>query len=218
MIFGTPTIVTNGLILHLDAGNRMSYAGSGRVWRDLSGNGYDNSSTQALNTLPSYNTTSQGYFTFNGTSQYVSSSYNQPAYTSATSFTWNVWVNPATVATAAPILGNRGGAELVFTKLTPQSFQYYSSTLNANLATNVWQNVCVVKNGSSFTEYINGYSVGQFTNATSKVATPFHIGGDPIAGEYFAGSISNVQVYNRALTNQEVIQNYNAIKSRYGLI
>ena len=209
-----PAIIRDGLVLSLDAADKNSYIGSGTIWRDLTANNYSGS----LANTPTFNSANGGYFTFSGTNQYITTSYTQPAYGTGTSFTWNVWTNPTVSAeTTRPIIGNRGGAELIFTKLTRGAFEYYPFVMSVVLTTGVWQNVCVVKNGTSFTYYLNSVSTAVGSSTATKTATPFYIGGDPTSSEYFAGNVSNVMIYDRALSPEEIVQNYNAQKSRFNL-
>jgi len=205
-------IVTNGLILALNAADKNSYPGSGTTWRDLSGNNYAGS----LVNSPTFSSTNGGNITFNGTNQYTSTTYSQPAYGTSTSFTWNVWVNPGAGATTAPIVGNRGGS-LVFTKLTRNAFEYYPLVIPTVLTAGVWQNACIVKNGTNFTYYLNNISAAVSSSSATQTSVPFFIGGDNTAAEYFVGSVAITQVYDRALSVTEIAQNYNALKSRFGL-
>ena len=90
---------------------------------------------------------------------------------------------------------------------------------------NVWQNICVIYDGTqggtdNMKMYVNGIQVGSrdldqpdFLNS----AMPFFVGGDPTAGEFATARIGQVSIYNRALTTQEITQNFNALKGRYGL-
>ena len=213
-ISGGPNVIRDSsLMLELDTVDRNSYPGSGTTWSDLSGNAYN---ATLINT-PSYNSSYGGTLNFNGGSTYASTTYAQPAYSTGSSFTWNLWVIPDVSSGLAPIIGNRGGAELIFTKLTFQAFQYYPAILTHGMTSGVWQNICVVKNGTTLTYYQNGISVTSTTSTVTKTSVPFYIGGDPVAGEYATCTVSNVQVYNRALSATEIQQNYNALKSRYGL-
>ena len=206
-------IVTNGLVLALDAADRNSYVSGSTTWNDLSGNNYSGSLVNGV----SYNSSFGGVLNFNGGNQYTSLTYVQPAYGTGTSFAWNLWIIPDAASGTTPIIGNRGGAELIFTKLTFQAFEYYPTSLSYNMTSGVWQNICVVKNGTTLTYYQNGISVASTTSSTTKASAAFYIGGDPVAGEYSTSTISNVQVYNRALSATEILQNYNAQKSRFGL-
>ena len=95
MIFGTPNIVTNGLILYLDAANRISYPGSGTTWADLSAN----VSSLTLTGTPTYSVDNQGILVFNGSTQYASiASYTD--LIAAGNFSIDVWINPASIALA----------------------------------------------------------------------------------------------------------------------
>ena len=109
--------------------------------------------------------------------------------------------------------------------MTPTRFEWkYPNHLDnsTDVTQNQWQNICIVKNGSSFTYYKNGSSIDTMTSTHSKNHTlesynPFYLGGDPSYGENPACRISIVAVYDAALTASEVLQNYNATKGRYGL-
>lgn len=213
MAVASTSIVTNGLVLNLNAGDTSSYPGTGALWYDISGNGY----TGSLINGPTFNSANGGSFAFNGTNQYTTTTYTQPAYGAATSFTWNVWVNILNLANPnSPIIGNRG-TTLAFTKITKVAFEYYPLNMLHTLTQNVWQNICIVKNGTSFTYYKNNAVIATATSSATQASSPFYIGGDAPANEYYEGSVANIQVYNRALSATEITQNYNAQKSVYGL-
>ena len=212
-------IITTNLVLHLDAGNSSSYSGSGTTWTDLTGNGNNGTLVNGV----SYSSSDGGYLSFDGSNDRVDfSTYVQPAYTSSTSFTWLIWVYPTSYSNNDVIMGNRviSGTN-VWTKLTPTRFEWkYPNHLDnsTDVTQNQWQNICIVKNGSSFTYYKNGSSIDTMTSNHSKNHTnPFYLGGDPSYGENPACRISIVAVYDAALTASEVLHNYNATKGRYGL-
>ena len=211
-------IVTDGLVLCLDASNTKSYPGSGTTWTDLTGNGNDGTLVNDV----SYSSSDGGYLSFDGSNDRVDfASYVQPAQTSSTSFTWFIWVYPISYSANDVIMGNRNiSGENVWTKLTPSRFEWqYPNHLDSGTAMtdNQWQNICITKNGSSFTYYKNGSSIDTMTSTASKDANPFHIGGDPTYGENPSCRISVVAVYDTALTAAEVLQNYNVYKKRYNL-
>jgi hypothetical protein len=160
---------------------------------------------------------SGGTIAFDGTNQYTSfSTYTQPAQTSATSFTWNVWIFSNTT-TSSPILGNRfGGAS--WTKYTGFGFEYNSvqNVLTGGTTNGVWRNMSIHKNNTSFSLYRDGSLISTGTNTGSTSSLPFYIGGDP-GGEFFNGFVSIVQIYNRSLSSTEVLQNYNAQRSRFNI-
>ena len=217
-----PSIVTDGLVLCLDAANTKSYSGSGTTWTDLTGKGNDGTLINGVSYVPN---TNRGYFDFDGTNDRVDfSTYVQPAYTSSTSFTWFIWIYPFETNNNDVIMGNRNiSGSNVWTKLTPKRFEWnYPDHMNedgsgTNVTTNQWQNICITKNGSSFTYYKNGSSAETMTSTQSKNYTnPFYLGGDPTYGENPQCRISMVAVYDIALTAAEVLQNYNALKGRFG--
>ena len=210
-------IITTNLVLHLDASNSSSYSGSGTTWTDLTGNGYNGTLINGV----TYNSGDGGYLDFDGSNDRVDfSSYVQPAHTSSTSFTWFIWVYPSETNTDDVIMGNRNvSGSNKWTKLTPRRFEWnYPDHLDGtgtNVTTNQWQNICITKNGSSFTYYKNGSSIDTVTSSASKDSNPFYLGGDPVYGEYTNCRISIVAVYDAALSASEVLQNYNATKSNY---
>ena len=215
--------VTDGLVLYLDAANTKSYSGSGTTWTDLTGKGNDGTLINGVSHVPN---TNFGYFDFDGTNDRVAfSTYVQPAYTSSTSFSWFIWVYPFNTNNDDVIMGNRSiTGSNVWTKLTPKRFEWkYPDHMNedgtgTNVTTNQWQNICITKNGSSFTYYKNGSSAETMTSTHSKNYTnPFYLGGDPTYGENPRCRISIVAVYDAALTASEVQQNFDATKGRYGL-
>jgi hypothetical protein len=210
-MFTGPNIVTDGLVLHLDAANTKSYPGSGTTWFDKSGRGNNGTLTNG----PTFSSGNGGSIVFDGTNDYALFSYMQPVYDSTVSFTWNIWVYPTVNAVSQVLMGNRGG-DLVFTKLTTSGFEYYPSGIGVSMPLNIWQNVCIVKNLTNFYYYRNSALISSFTSAITKVAKPFYIGGDPV-GEFSNSKIALAQIYNRALSASEILQNYNATKTRFGL-
>jgi hypothetical protein len=215
IIKNSPPIITSGLVFNIDFANTRSFPNrTGTNLYDLSGNNYSGSLVNG----PTYSLEGGGSLYFDGGNDYVSTSYMQPIYNTTTSFTWNLWTNPGNIAvnTAVGIIGSRG-QDLNFTKLTKTNFQYYPDQINYSMTSFVWQNICIVKNQTSLTYYRDGTVVGTTTALTVKPSPKlFYIGTDP-AEQPGTNSVSSVQVYDRALTLVEVLQNYNAQKSRYNL-
>ena len=92
-IRGGPDIITQGLVLHLDAADDNSYPGSGNTWYDLSGNSFHANA----NNLPSYSSLYNGCFLFNGTSNYFT--ITEPG--SLANFTVSCWVKPLLSSTGS---------------------------------------------------------------------------------------------------------------------
>ena len=218
---GAPVVNTN-LTVWLDAAQTTSYPGTGSTWTDLSGGG--NNGT--LVNTPTYSTDNGGYFSFgSGGSQRTSFTYQTPVQSAATAFTWNIWTYPVANSDSYVLMGYRGTTPLQFYKLTTQKFEMYPAEIFYAFTLNVWQNICVIYDGTqagtnNMKMYVNGTQVG-LRDADQPdlrvTAMPFFVGGDPDASEFATARISQVLVYNRALSTIEISQNYNAVRSRYGL-
>jgi hypothetical protein len=212
----SPQIVRDGLVLYLDAANIKSYPGSGTTWFDLSGIG--NNGT--LVNSPSFNSENRGYFAFDGINDYVSfSTYSQPIQDSTTSFTWNIWVYPLRNSFGDIYMGNRfDGGALVFNKLTSKNWEFFSSNFGGDVPLNKWLNITLVKNETSLLYYRNGVLHASIISSLSKPNQAFYIGGDPgTSSEFALAYISNVIIYHRPLSIQEVKQNFEALRGRYGI-
>ena len=210
--YGFGKTVTNGLVLSLDAADKNSYIGSGTTWRDLSGNNNNGS----LANTPTFSSINGGNIVFNGTNQYVSTTYIMPAQNTTTTFSWNCWVYPVRNTALDIFMGNRN-TTLNFIKLHSNNFEYYPLSFGGAMPLNQWQNICVVKNLTNFSYYRNGIQTATTSSSAALTANPFFIGGDNTANEYASGSIALARTYNRVLSATEITQNYNAQKSRFGL-
>jgi hypothetical protein len=205
----TPPIVTNGLVLHLDAGSRKSYAGSGTTWSDLSGQGKN----ETLIASPTFNSANQGYLTFNGTSQYVTSSADVSL---GTSYTIDIWCYPTNTLSTLWV-GVAGNYHinllngLIYSYVGSLSFITPSPLITANN----WYNIVVTRATTTYSAYVNGRSQGSVTTTWSTAFTITGLMGS--TGLFAAGNLAQVKAYNRVLTATEVAQNYNALKSRFGL-
>ena len=206
-----PKIVTNGLVLALDAANVKSYPGSGTAWTDMSGLGNNG----ALTNGPTFSSNNAGSIVFDGTNDYINfSTYSQPEYLTTTSFTWGIWVKTS-VNSVNPIMGNRVGSSWV--KITTANFEYSPTNLSGNVPLNLWSYVNAVKDTTNLRYYINASLIGSSTSSTTKASQVFYLGGDPSANELSQCSISVAHVYNRALSATEIQQNFNALRGRYGI-
>lgn len=230
--FGGSNTVTDGLVLWLDAANRKSYPGSGTSWLDLSGNGYNGTLTNG----PTFSSANNGSIVFDGIDDYVNLGLvNQ--LTNITNVSVNAWVYPVTSSTTvyvsrySNIVSNNGwststfaGSSLNMVKFAfggrESSVEYINATSSIELSINNWINITGTKSSSTWTIYVNGLSQGStiagsgvtnFDNNNlqvgSLVATGFFL--------YSPNRTATTQIYNRALSAQEVRQNYDALKSRY---
>ena len=222
-----PDINENGLILHLDAANVKSYPGSGTTWTDLSGNGNNGTLTNG----PTFNASNMGSIVFDGTNDYIyRSSLNNFNSSTYTILLWGKFVSVSSSGVLFSLGRSSGDADteaqlyynnsrLVYWDFAGSiAFNFIQSS--GTLSTNVYQYLGFTKNSTNGTFYINGYSSGTGTAAfDANISTnDFTIGAnirDSI--NYINGNISQFLIYNRVLTASEVLQNYNATKSRFGL-
>lgn len=225
MFYG-PKIITNGLVLYLDAANRNSYPGSGTTWTDLSGN----SNNGTLTNGPTFNAANMGSIVFDGTNDYIYrsslSNFNSSTYTillwgkfvsvSSSGILFNLGRSPSDANSEAQLYYNN--SRLVYWDYDgSMAFNFIQSS--GTLSTNVYQYLGFTKNSTNGTFYINGYSSGTGTAAfDANISTnDFTIGADIRDSiNYVNGNISQFLLYNRVLTASEVLQNYNAVKSRFG--
>ena len=225
--------VTSNLVLYYDPSNTSSYSGTGTIINDLSGNGLNGTMSNISFTSP--------YFTYNGTSSQISIPDNVLLEPGSGSWTMEVWVNQS-VAGNDVVLGkfDPGGlSQDVSYSIRTTSNSYYAQigsgsgsgpTLFVNSTTyvgtlNTWsQIVYVFKNGGTKTleTFVNGSSIGSVNHSLSSIlnsSNPLYIGSYN-GGEYsqwFDGKIGITRLYNSALTSSQVLQNFNADKSKYGL-
>jgi hypothetical protein len=231
-------IVTNGLVMYLDAGSRMSYPGSGTTWSDLSGN----KNSGSLVNSPTFDSNNQGNIVFNGTNNYMTAAGGIPSGTSL--FTLSFWVNFTSISGSfggsirAAVLasGNTVGTmEFVVQTIdntpgTPYLIYYghYGPggigscvALTPNMPLLQYHNIVLVRDGAASNKiYQNGVMLVNGNVSNNFTAGTFNIAAAPsqaLYAGYLNGRIANILRYNRALSDQEINQNYNATKTRFGL-
>ena len=216
---GSNNYITSGIVLSLDAANTASYPGTGTSWTDLSG--LNNNGTLINN--PTF---SNGSFSFNG-SNYI----NIPHSTSIAPSTGLITVTTWFKATATGSENNN----IIFNKENEYELSagggYITYAFRPNWAwvgrtafnINQWYQVTMTYDQLYQKMYVNGvekYSVSQTGTIGNAYSLDLRIGargapGGP--GSLFTGSIPILLIYNRALTAAEVLSNFNAQKSRFGL-
>ena len=222
----SPKIVTDGLLLYLDAANTRSYISGSTTWNDLSRSGINGTLVNG----PTFSSTNGGSIIFDGTNDYVDlgGSLNLKPTTSITVSTWirfNAMV--ADVRVLSDWHQNGATDRWIFYIANSNTVWWYLLT-NSSAASavpfspvllNTWYNFTGVYDGISQIFYVNGV----FHNSTPKTGNmntsnttqPVRLGGQGTAGGYHNGNISTTIIYNRALSATEVLQNYNATKGRY---
>jgi hypothetical protein len=222
----TPAVpVTSNLSLYYDPSNPSSYPGTGSTINDLSGNGLNGSMSGITFTSP--------YFTYNGTSSQVLVADNALLQPGSGDWTMEVWVNQS-VSGNYVVLGKfpTGGAASYAIRTV--STQYYaqlgssSGVLNSTFQVGTigtwYQLVYVFTNVADNTlqTFVNGSSIGSVGHSSASIVNttnPLYIGsynGGAFA-QWFNGRIGITRLYNAALTSTQVLQNFNADKSKYGL-
>jgi hypothetical protein len=224
MAFGNgPYIVTNGLVLALDAADRNSYPGSGTTWFDVSGN--NNHGT--LTNSPAFSTSGSGCISFDGVDDFVTMNSSTSLTTTTPTLIITCTNNSGTILAKGGYgshwnYGLTGVTSTTFkarnnnADLTSPSFS--SSTSAFNIYAMVW-------NGSAVLFYRNGIYGGSVSTNYSPSAQNslfLRIGcawnnNTSQNVEFYSGNIASVQIYNRALSATEIQQNYNATKSRFNL-
>jgi hypothetical protein len=214
----SPQITTNGLILALDAADKNSYPETGTTWYDLSGNGYQATMS---------NMTNSNWVTYNGVKAFETNDTNDQGFR-ITSFpfpqngrTYEIWLNSKSFSIGWQTWFDDGGGERVlFGTSTDSIFVYPSANFTGNLQTGTWYQLAYTMTGglnSTIVGYKNATSVGTSTYGYSIATsgTLFILGdaGSEITSCYCAIA----RVYNRVLSANELLQNYNATKTRFGL-
>jgi hypothetical protein len=233
-----PRIVTDGLTLCLDANAKRSYPGTGTTWFDLTPN-------QQNGSLSGLTFNSSGYFDSDGTDDVVGPStfdYDD----SGGAFTVCAWVNPDSLTNAnsySAIINRSDNSNHIFSLYMNKSaassnvgdmsawifddggtLRQHSASGNCILNVNEW-NFCVWRWRDNFGFTFDLFnSDGQATQTASSSyvsrkdsTSQFTIGRWRNSGYYFNGKIGCANLYNRKLSNAKVLQNYNSMKSRFGL-
>ena len=222
-----PNIIEKGLVLCLDAGNRKSYPGSGTVLKDLSGNENNGSLINGVG----FNSANKGGLVFDGVDDYAGL-LSSSTLGKSLNYTTSAWVNYRDTGYTSWMIicdsvnyGVGGGYMMWLNSDSPTSGKLLASWdgnwqyATIRIPPNKWTNVCISKNNNQLSFYINGqFDVTITYNFNSSLSdTNVDIGGSPRNNYPFNGTISNVQIYNRALSSTEILQNYNATKGRFRL-
>lgn len=211
-------IVTNGLVLNLDAAQRRSYPTTGSTWTDLSGNGNNGTLVNG----PTFNSANGGSIVFDGTNDKVSGSLS-----TINTWTMSVWFLSKNISSAlvyypfscAAFSGLGFGGTLDAS--TQNRWYFYDgasvfSNSSTSVVINTWYNLVVTKTSTSYNLYTNG-NFSMSATGLDLSYSQYALGARADNIWYVNGNIAQASIYNRVLSATEVSQNYNAIKSRFGL-
>lgn len=232
--FSDPALITDGLILNYDFGSAETYPGVGTLAQNLVGTGY----TGTLNNSPAYSTNGGGSIYLDGTNDYIGTGNNtalQP-----TNLTLELWFKLSVVLSSQPtaypllvdkyslsslsgyrLLFDRGVDELQFTMFNSVQDNAVAITgAGAKLSTN-WNCVHGTFDGTTTKIYLNGV----LQQTLSRTFTISYNNEDLYLGTYFEGSFqhyvnayfSRFLIYNRALSESEIAQNFNNMRNRFGV-
>ena len=220
-----PRTITDGLVLCLDAANPKSYPTTGTTWTDLSGLG----NTGTLVNGVGYSGDNLGSLVFDGVNDYISCGSPSTLDFGTNNFNSSCWVNVPSTSGAnwMGIMSRYVNGNGFWIQLNPSNRyvgfgwdggNYITSSTSAGGGQ--WKFISCQRTGSTSAEvYVNGSLVASSSSLPLKTSTGqnIDIGRIDISGRYTSGNIAQVQMYNRALNPQEIQQNYNALKGRYGL-
>jgi len=231
----SPKIVTDGLVLCLDAANPRSYPKSGTTWSDLAGS---NDGTMQNMDASNFSDEKRGALSFDGADELISVGNNSDLQITS-EITVSAWIkagvqnNMGIAGKYASTGGQRGYLIATNQSDSNQKITWYyqraagsfnsgdSLTSSSDVLDNSWHFVlCTFTPSVSAKIYIDGELDATDTvsiqSAIANNSARFEIGTHNEGSVFcFNGNISNVSIYNRALTADEVRQNYNATKRRF---
>jgi len=219
----SPNTVTDGLVLCLDASNQKSYPGSGTTWYDLTG--YFNNGT--LTNGPTFNSANGGNIVFDGIDDYANCG-NPLTFTLSFTIGFFFKTLSAGIAVISGIYNGSGADWWVGISSSKLNFSFGSPTKSditsiSTVNDNTWRYATCVydKSLNSTFLYLNGVLQSSSNTIPANVNQPagaLSIGRfGSTSSFYWPGSIALYQLYNRALSAAEILQNFNSTKTRFGL-
>lgn len=236
------SIVTNGLVLCLDAANQMSYVSGSTTWTDLSGLGNNGTLVNG----PTFNSGNGGYIVCNGVSDYIEVLDNPSLDFGSGSFTveywfrklatttgfdniwgpnkWNTGAVPGTNEWNLGIGNGSTGENNIYSFAIQSGSTSYGISSSDQLLLNTWYQLVGQRDGATLKTYLNGNltlnsTPSGMTTLTSvnNVGRNLRINNSNLNFYYTNADNAIVRIYNKALSADEVLQNYNATKSRFNL-
>jgi len=222
-----PKITTDGLVLCLDAAISKSYPGSGTTWYDLSGNGHNGTLVNGVG----FNSGERGSMTFDGTNDRINFATSPKFDFGTGNFSIQVWYNIQYHTTYHHFWTFGNQYHLAFKVSRPDNYDpiiyVYAGTngpssygtINALATLDKWQMANLVRDGDNVSIYIDADNKGTKTgwlNADIDGSTNAGAIGWGNASEYTKGNIAQVKIFNKALSSDEVLNNYDFTKATFG--
>jgi hypothetical protein len=216
-------ITTANLAYYIDAANLNSYDRLSNTFIDLT-NGVVNVS---LLKTPTFSSEVNGIVTFDGTANYGVMSKANVTVNPNNIWTLNMWIKPQYQLNTIINPTSFDGIQSISYDSTGAIRIVICDTLKANIRNrlstagsvpqNKWTNVCISINSTIINIYINGVLNSTFNE--SKAIAPWDNGwvlfSNNLLTQYYMGGFSNLSLYDRILNQQEILQNYIALKSRF---
>lgn len=216
--------VTDGLVLYLDAAIPQSYPGSGTSWSDLSGLGNNGTLVNG----PTFNSANKGSIVFDGVNDFIEGAHNTQLNITG-NITIECWFRVTNTRSDWVRIFGKGDATNRTVGLwynQPSSlflYQRYGSTnmdavYNSTVSLNTWFHMVGTSSSNSHILYLNSAQVATSSSGITFASStdPYKVGYGNIH-TYHIGNVSSCRIYNRALTAQEVAQNFNATRNRFGV-
>jgi hypothetical protein len=221
-----PKIVTDGLVLCLDAAIGKSYPGSGTTWYDLSGNGHNGT----LQGNTAFSSANNGGLFCDGSGDYITLGTKNFI---TTDFSVLMWIKPTTATKELYLFSfgyNDSISGLLFRNLSSPydltaivRYNGINSThhrTSAQLENGKFYQIGWTRDGSTNNLYVNGESKQTFSNSTQLASCTYDIGWASSRNNtaaYHQGYIYNTMIYDKGLSSDEVTQNFNATRGRFGV-
>jgi hypothetical protein len=215
-------IVTSSLVMALDAGNLVSYPGSGTAWTTLTG-----SNSGTLVNGPTFSSANGGVIVFDGVDDTATTTLTNTGTNNTTQIVWYKW-NGINQIKVISYLGDGGSNGLGFlihdgsggtagnkvgVLYGGVAFNALSGGASATLTSGVWCQLAITRDNTTTSLYQNGTLIGTTTASPAGNASSLAFTANFGAG----GSISSVLFYTKSLSASEVVQNFNAYKNRFNL-
>lgn len=223
-MYNGPNLVTNGLVLYLDAANVKSYSGSGLTWSDLT----INKNKGILTNGPTFSSNSIGfdgvndYVNFGDVYDFTNSSFSGfvVGNLGSTNSNYIAWIDKLASNGSWRFHSNLANQLIFGVRDTLNGYQSIITSTNT-ISLNNWYYMGFTYDfiGNSASIYVNGLfkATGVFTISIGNTTSPLYVGYTSNNNYYLSGKVSILQIYNRTLSASEILQNYNALKSRFNL-